>query len=108
MKNTILSAIVPLVMAAGQTQAASAYSMIVSTAEGVGAFNSTLSGTSVQTFDSLLGYNTNVVWDGVGLGRIYAGWRVHDGDVSRQAPRDYQERDRAFHDDSEHGDSPRL
>lgn len=40
--------------------------MIISTAEGVGAFNSTLSGTKVQTFDSLLGHNTNVAWEGVG------------------------------------------
>ncbi len=42
------------------------YSMIITTSEGVGAFNSSLSGTSVQTFDNLLGIRKDVVWEGVG------------------------------------------
>ncbi|GAA5126218.1 hypothetical protein JIN84_15215 [Luteolibacter yonseiensis] len=68
-QTRLASVILPLLMAAGNTQAAtssSTYGMIVSTAEGVGAFNSTLSGTSVQTFDNLLGHHSNVVWEGVG------------------------------------------
>ncbi len=42
------------------------YSMIITTSEGVGSFNSTLGGTSVQTFDNLLGIQKNVAWEGVG------------------------------------------
>jgi hypothetical protein len=68
-ETRLASVLLPLLMAAGQALAAtssSTYGMIVSTAEGVGAFNSTLSGTNVQTFDNLLGHHTNVVWEGVG------------------------------------------
>jgi hypothetical protein len=65
-ETRIASVLIPLLLAASQTQAASTYGMIVSTAEGVGAFNSTLTGTKVQTFDTLLGHNTNVSWNGVG------------------------------------------
>jgi hypothetical protein len=50
-----------------QTSGASpTYNMLITTSEGVGAFNSSLSGTSVQTFDSLIGVNKNHVWEGVG------------------------------------------
>ena len=45
---------------------ATPYGMLVTIAENPGQFNSTLSGTSVQTFDNLLGVRNNVVWDGVG------------------------------------------
>jgi hypothetical protein len=95
-ETRLASVLVPLILAASHTQAASVasmavaeskdsgaisvaetkteketsgsktYGMIVSTAEGVGAFNSTLSGTKVQTFDDLVGHNTNVTWEGVG------------------------------------------
>ncbi len=41
--------------------------MIISTSEGVGAFNTTLGNVNVETFDSLsTGVNNNVSWNGVG------------------------------------------
>jgi len=63
-----LATIALTVIAIASSHAASVtdYSMIITTSEGVGAFNSSLSGTSVQTFDNLLGVNKNVVWEGVG------------------------------------------
>jgi hypothetical protein len=66
---TVASALLSLLMGATQIHAASVasdFSMIITTSEGVGSFNSTLSGTSVQTFDNLSGVNKNVVWEGVG------------------------------------------
>ncbi|GAA5115543.1 hypothetical protein JIN84_20265 [Luteolibacter yonseiensis] len=69
MKINTATCLLTALMAAAQVNAASVaptYSMIVSTSEGVGAFNSSLSGTSVQTFDNLLGVRENVVWEGVG------------------------------------------
>jgi hypothetical protein len=51
---------------AASKSASTKYSMIVTTAEGVGAFNTTLNNTNVQTFDNLKGVNSNVVWEGVG------------------------------------------
>ncbi|NQX01676.1 hypothetical protein HQ447_13545 [bacterium] len=70
-ENTVPRSALLLAFIIGATasQAASVatnYNMIITTAEGAGAFNSTLSGTSVQTFDNLLGINNNVVWEGVG------------------------------------------
>lgn len=68
-ETTVAAALLSLLMGATQIHAASVapdFSMIITTSEGVGAFNSTLSGTNVQTFDNLSGVNKNVVWDGVG------------------------------------------
>lgn len=69
--QTLSLAAVAVAIAAGpiQSQAASTsqgYNMLITTSEGVGAFNSSLSGTSVETFDNLSGVNKNVVWKGVG------------------------------------------
>jgi hypothetical protein len=69
--NTVSLILAAVAIAAGsvQSQAASTtqdFNMLITTSEGVGAFNSSLSGTSVQTFDDLIGVNKNVVWKGVG------------------------------------------
>ena len=66
---SIATLLMAIAFASTQTQAASTsqnYNMLVTTSEGVGAFNSSLSGTTVQTFDNLSGINKNVVWQGVG------------------------------------------
>lgn len=68
-KTPLALALLTLVTGASQIHAASLapdFSMIITTSEGVGAFNSTLSGTNVQTFDNLLGVHKDVVWEGVG------------------------------------------
>jgi hypothetical protein len=67
--NPLPAVLLSLLLAATRSNAVvlnTEYSMLVTTAEGVGAFNSTLSGTQVQTFDNLLGVNKDVVWEGVG------------------------------------------
>jgi hypothetical protein len=69
LSTSLVATLIALAGASVQTQAATTaptYNMLITTSEGVGAFNSSLSGTSVQTFDDLLGVNRNVTWDGVG------------------------------------------
>ena len=63
--NCLAIAIAAFTFAAGKVNAQDS-SMIVTTSEGVGAFNSTLSGTSVEDFNNLVGTHSGVVWDGVG------------------------------------------
>ena len=43
------------------------YKVVITTSEGVGAFNSTLSGTNVMTFDDMQGIYTDYAWQGVGV-----------------------------------------
>lgn len=51
----------------GSSENSGSYNMMITTAQGAGAFNSTLSGTQVETFDNLpTGVSKNVVWNGVG------------------------------------------
>jgi hypothetical protein len=96
MKNTklsylaaVMATIVSLTTEARAATASQTYNMLITTSEGVGAFNSSLSGTSVQTFDNLIGINKNVVWQDVGtfdqLNVI--GANVYGGAPSASSPR---------------------
>lgn len=66
---SLAALLMAFVGATSHVQAASTsevYNLLITTSEGVGSFNSSLSGTSVQTFDNLIGINRNVVWKDVG------------------------------------------
>ncbi len=68
-KLSLAAILMAFACAAAQTRAAVAsptFNMLITTSEGVGAFNSSLSGTNVQTFDTLSGINKNFVWQDVG------------------------------------------
>ncbi len=86
--SPVLVALLALAAASFHSHAASVatdYSMVITTSEGVGAFNSSLKGTSVQTFDNLLGVRQNVVWEGVGT---FDQLNVIKADVYGGAPSD--------------------